>query len=132
MIAALALPFVTCLVLPHQVAQYVPSCVLKSRWFNVSLIVLLVLLLSPWAVLFAQVSFGKATKDVLFIVLVSALLSLLISIGVLVYSYVGLFQKRDRDQQRLRVAQLVLSLGLTVLALPTTYFIVAVVGVPPG
>ena len=132
-ITLLALPLSIFLLLPHLVAQYVPTCVLSSRVFNVSLIVLLLLLLSPWAISYVQVAGpGGISDEVAAILLLSSVLSLLVAIGVLVYSYVGLFQKRDRAQQLLRVVQLVVSVGLVVLALPTTHLVLAIVTGNPG
>jgi hypothetical protein len=64
--------------------------------------------------------------------LLYAIASSVLAVLVVLSSYVGLFQRIDRRQQLLRVAQLVLSLVLLVPGLSTIVLTFFLVGIDPG
>lgn len=120
----IALPLATLLFLPHHVASFLPAWTLRSRAWNVCLVVLLSIMVLPWLGFFVfgpatAVATGEApikindpeqTLEVLLGAFVFAALSLIVAGFTLLTSYVGLFQKIDRGQTKLRVAQLILSI----------------------
>lgn len=98
---------------PKKIVPYVPRFLVKSRVFNVGLMALLVLLLAGWGLLLRmfldspdQDSSGILTG----FLLASGGVAAAISTLTFAYSYLGLFQSYDACNQRLRIAQLILSL----------------------
>jgi len=134
------LPLGACIFLPHHVAGFLPAWTLRSRWLNVSTVVLLAAMFVPWLVYLVilgtggvRLSSGNTIKTSLgsideayavwFIgALAFAALSTIVAGLTFLTSYVGLFQRVDRSQQRLRIVQLILSFVLLVPTVPALVF----------
>lgn len=131
-----ALPLGACLLLPHQVAPFLPTWALRSRGLHVTTIVLLGLLMAGWVLLLlvalsgqlgdlggrtVNSNFGPVDEDLgiwfLGALALAHLTALAAGVTFLV-SYVGLFQRVDRSQQKLRIVQAIMSLVLLVCSVP--------------
>ena len=122
----LALLFGLFLVFPKRLVPYLPKFLVRSRGFNFGLATFLVLLLTGWGWLFRLFLDSKeqdSSGNFLGFMLVSAGVVAAISVVVFAYSYVGLFQSYDKRNQKLRVAQLVLSLPAPLVTLVVVLFI---------
>ena len=139
-LSIVGLPLGACLFLPHHVAGFLPTWALRSRWLNVSTVVVLVAMFVPWLILLVllgiggvnpqsgttiETSFGPIdeTQAAWFVgAIVFVLLSTIVAGLTFLTSYVGLFQRVDRSQQKLRVVQVILSAVLLVPTVPALVF----------
>jgi len=142
------LPLAVCLFLPHQAAEFMPAWALRSRLLHVAGVVLLCLMILGWIVVVPVVlalfgggrgggegittSLGEVSESAaasFVFVIVFSVLSALVAGCLFLASYVGLFQRVDRSQQKLRIAQVALSVALLVPSLPALGLSLMLLGV---
>jgi hypothetical protein len=115
--------------LPGQVAQFIPSPLMRSRFFNIALIVCLSAMLVVWLVaLLLLKTLDSHSDKILLISLLYAMICALLATPVLVYSYYAMFQKVESEHHKLRVAQLALSIAVLI---PTALGIWVVIKIAP-
>lgn len=149
--ALAGVPLGACLLAPHHAASFLPQWTFRSRWLNLGTVVLLAAMTLPWIGLLVvapaqaaanpggSIRIDAAPEGDMLAMWVGAFFFALLSIAVagftLLTSYVGLFQRVDRKQQKLRVTQLVLSLVVLVPSVVVAgigLVILAIAGFNPG
>jgi hypothetical protein len=137
--AAIVVVLVAMVVLvPGRVAGLIPVRLLRSRRFNVTLVVSLSVMLVAWLALLAlfMVLVAHDPRNIVFALLAPLypIVCGLTAIPILVYSYFAMFQRVERENHRLRIAQLVLSIAVLIPSVLSLAFLVklAPLMVPPG
>lgn len=115
----LALVVILVLVFPRRVAEYVPRSVLRSTVWNVLILLAPIAVYVPYIAVYAtrkSITEGASPDQAgwtvayaLIIMILYAAISFVPALLTFLYSYVGLFQRRDRRRVGLHIAQLVLS-----------------------
>jgi hypothetical protein len=121
--------------LPGRVAELIPRTLLRSRDFNVTLVVSLSVMLAVWLVVLTllKTPFAYEAKNLLF-ALLYAVVCALTATPILVYSYYAMFQRVEREHHKLRIAQLALSVAVLLPAAFGLYYLVKLAPLltPPG
>ncbi len=116
---AIAIPILMLLLKPKRIASYLPSFVVEGRGWNMAWTAMLAVMLIGWAflaILFFALGESALKSSFAFVMWYTGA-SIIVASGTLIAVYVGLRAQRRR-QTRLRIAQLVLSLLLLLIAAP--------------
>ncbi len=112
-VTAIAIPVLILLIVPKQVARFLPRFAIENRGFNVVWIWLLSVMLIPWAILAIFFRSLKETESqwAITFLLCYAGVSIVVAVITLFMAYIGLRAQQSR-QTGLRITQIGLSLLL--------------------